>query len=301
MARDWESTFREWAKPPGVTEQQKSDNAERTIRAAIKDSHDLSKRDIIVFPQGSYRNNTNVRHDSDVDICVLCKDVFYYDLPEDNTITKQAADIGEASYEYSDFKNEVETALVRKFGRDMVKRGNKAFDIHENSYRVDADAVACFGYREYFRDIYGQIKFREGTQLHPDNGGIIRNWPEQHYRNGVDKNSATSTRFKSMVRIIKRLRNEMEENGVQEAKSAPSFLIESLVWNTPNNHFGNFEYVADIRNVLAHTFNETINIEKCREWTEINEIKYLFHFTQPWTLQQAHSFLSAAWDYIGFK
>lgn len=301
MARDWELIFREWAKPPGVTEQQKSDNAESAIRAAINDRPDLSKRNIAVFSQGSYRNNTNVRHDSDVDICVLCKDVFYYDLPKDNTITKQAADIREASYEYSAFKNEVETALVRKFGRDMVKRGNKAFDIHENSYRVDADAVTCFGYREYYRDIYGQIKFREGTQLHPDKGGIIQNWPEQHYRNGVDKNSATSTRFKSMVRIIKRLRNEMEENGFQESKSAPSFLIESLVWNTPNNHFGNSEYIADIRNILAHTFNETINVEKCREWTEINGIKYLFHSTQPWMLQKVHSFLSAAWDYIGFK
>lgn len=301
MTRDWEATFREWAKPPGITEQQKSDNAEKAIRAAIKDNTELSRRDIVVFPQGSYRNNTNVRQDSDVDICVLCKDVFYYDLPKDNSVTKQAADISESNYEYSTFKNEVESALVRKFGRNMVKRGNKAFDVNENTYRVDADVVACFGYREYYRDFSGRIRFREGTRLLPDNGGVIQNWPEQHYRNGVDKNNATSTRYKSMTRVIKRLRNEMEENGIQAVKSTPSFLIECLVWNTPNNYFGYPEYLTDIRNVLAHTFNGTISDEKCRDWTEVNGIKYLFHIRQSWTRQQAHTFLGTAWDYIGFE
>ncbi len=38
---------------------------------------------------------------------------------------------------------------VRKFG---VTRGSKAFDVHANSYRVDADVVACFEHRRrYFR------------------------------------------------------------------------------------------------------------------------------------------------------
>lgn len=301
MTRDWESTFREWSKPSSDTEQQKSDNAERAIKAAIAESPELSKRNVIVFPQGSYRNNTNVRLDSDVDICVLCKDVFFYDLPSDESVTKTSAAITDAQYEYSTFKNEVELALVRKFGRNMVKRGNKAFDIHENTYRVDADAVACFLYRDYYRDINGQIQYREGTQLQPDNGGKIENWPDQHYKNGVTKNNNTSGRFKFMTRVIKRLRNEMEENKFLDAKPAPSYLIECLVWNTPNNYFGNAEFTADIRNIFAHTFNETLAIEKCREWVEVNGIKYLFHITQLWTREQANAFLGAAWDYIGYK
>jgi hypothetical protein len=301
MTRDWESTFREWAKPPGVTEQQKSDHAEKAIKAAIAESPELSKRNIIVFPQGSYRNHTNIRLDSDVDICVLCKDVFYYDLPSDGSITKETASISDATYEYSTFKNEVEVALVRKFGRGQVKRGNKAFDIHENTYRVDSDAVACFLHREYYRGFNGQITYREGTELRPDNGAKIENWPEQHYKNGVTKNDATSGRFKSITRVIKRLRNEMEEKGIREAKSMPSYLIESLVWNVPKDHFGSSAYFADMRNVLAYTFNGTRSAEECKEWTEVNGIKYLFHFTQPWTREQAHGFLATAWDYIGFE
>lgn len=301
MSQDWETTFREWARPPGVTEEQKCNNSEKAIKAAIADSPELSKRNISVFAQGSYRNNTNVRQDSDVDICVLCKDVFYYELPSNDSITKEAAAITPASYEYSTFKNEVEAALVSKFGRNMVKRGDKAFDIHENSYRIDADAVPAFAYRDYYRDNYGRIQFREGVQLRPDSGGSIENWPEQHYRNGVAKDNATSRRFKSITRIIKRLRNEMEEKNIQEAKSVASFLIESLVWNTPNNSFGSSAYFSDIRNVLAHAFNGTLSAEKCDQWTEVNGIKYLFRYAQPWTLRQAHSFLAAAWDYIGYK
>ena len=239
MARDWESTFREWSKPSSATEQQKSDNAEKAIKAAIAESPELSKRNVIVFPQGSYRNNTNVRQDSDVDICVLCKDVSFYDLPSDESVTKTSAAITDAHYEYSTFKNEVEIALVRKFGRNMVKRENKAFDIHENTYRVDADAVACFLYREYYRYNNGQIRYRQGTELHPDDGGRIINWPDQHYENGVAKNNSTSGRFKFMTRVIKRLRNEMEEKNILEAKPVPSYLIECLLWNTPNNCFGN--------------------------------------------------------------
>jgi hypothetical protein len=300
MTRDWESTFREWSKPSSDTEEQKCKNAEKAIKAAIDESPELSKRKITVFPQGSYRNNTNVRQDSDVDICILCKDVFFYEFYDD-TITKESASIQDASYQYSTYKGEVETALVNKFGRNIVKRGNKAFDIHENTYRVDADVVACFLHHLYFRDGNGQIQYIEGAEFHPDNGGRVINWPDQHYENGVAKNNATSGRFKFTTRVIKRLRNEMDEKGILEARPIQSFLIECLVWNTPNNYFGNSEYIANVRNILAYTFNETLTNEKCSKWVEVNGRKYLFHITQPWTRDQVHTFLSAAWNYIGFK
>jgi hypothetical protein len=41
--------------------------------------------------------------------------------------------------------------------------------------------------------------------------------------------------------------------------------------------------------------------QDCTEWGEINELKYLFRISQPWTMEQAHAFVSAAWDYLGFK
>ena len=149
MSRNWEETFRAWAKPSSPTEQERADNAERMIRDAITESRTLVKHTIEVFSQGSYRNNTNVREESDVDVCVRCMDVFFYDLSMADGITKEDADISDASYTYAQFKHDIGLALVAKFGERGVTRGNKAVDVHENSYRVDAEVVACFEHRRY--------------------------------------------------------------------------------------------------------------------------------------------------------
>ncbi len=293
MARDWENTFRSWASPPGKTEQERCDNAASAIRNAIKASDKLRIRSVSVFTQGSYRNNTNVRKDSDVDIGVLCKDTFFHNqLPEGLTFSG-------ATYHYDQFKNEVEEALVNHFGRSAVKRGNKAFDIKENSYHVDADVAPFFEHRRYSTN----RTHLSGVELRPDNGNPFKviNWPEQHYANGVSKNNTTNRRYKAIVRIIKKLCNEMTDNGIAAAQPIPGFLNECLVWNVPDSNFGNNSYINDVRSCLAHLFNNTISYEKCSEWGEVSELKYLFRGSQKWTWQQAHSFISAAWNYIGFK
>lgn len=301
-SRDWEATFRAWSKPPSETEQAKCENAERMIRDAVGASSVLGGRSIKVFAQGSYKNSTNVRHDSDVDICVLRIDVLFSDFSMAEGFTRKDAGIVDVDYPYSQYKNEVEEALVARFGRRAVVRGNKAFDVHENTYRVEADVVACFEHRRYTkRGSDGRCYYLSGVELRPDNGGRIINWPQQHYDNGVGKNGATGNRFKYITRVLKRLRNEMEEAGIAAAKPVPSYLIECLVWNAPNAGFGHDQYTADVRHVLAHTFNETITDEGCSEWGEVNELKYLFRPSKPWTRTQAHAFLSAAWDYVGFE
>ena len=296
MDRDWESTFKAWAKPPGQTEQTKCENAERAARKAIEASPALNNRDITVFAQGSYRNRTNVRADSDVDICVLCRDSFFFKVPEGTT--PEDFDIHTpADYPYPQYKRDIEQALVSFLGRGAVTRGKKAINVHENTYRVDADAVACFEYRRYRSDGRNLV----GTAFLPEDGGRIVNWPEQNYENGVAKNEATGRRFKALVRILKHLRNEMAETSYKEAKHIPSFLIECLVWNVPNDGFGHDTYTADVQWTLAHLFNQTRKFEDCKEWGEINELKYLFRTSQPWTLEQANTFLWAAWNYIGFE
>lgn len=291
----WEDRFTTWAQPPGPTEQEKCDNAERAVRRAIAASPAFRDRNVRVFPQGSYRNRTNVRADSDVDISVLCTNTFYYDLPAG--MNEAAAEIQPASYDSESYRRDVSTALIAHFGATHVTPGSKAFDIHENTYRVDADVVACFEYR-YYAQNGSHIK---GTSLLPRGGGRIDNFPEQNYDNGVAKNDATGRRFKAIVRILKNLKNEMAEEGIEAAGAAPSYLLECLTWNVPNERFGHFTYATDVREVLAGIFNATLNGEDCKAWTEVNNIKYLFHESQPWTYQQAHGFADAAWDYLELR
>lgn len=295
MVTDWEPQFLLWSRPPGNTELDKCNNAETAIKNAISTSEKLKERDTRTFAHGSYKNNTNVRGDSDVDIAVVCYDSFFHDYPEGTT--SETFGNSPASYHCDTFKNEVEEALVDYFGRRSIIRGNKAFDIKENSYHVEADAAAFLEHRRYHKN----GTYISGVELRTDNGTPFRviNWPEQHYDNGVGKNSDTGRRYKSVVRIVKSLCNEMADKNIPQAKNIMGFLIECLVWNVPNGKFGHARLSADIRESLAYLFNNTMEDKDCSEWGEVCELKYLFRTSQKWTRQQAHDFIGAAWDYLG--
>ena len=166
-------------------------------------------------------------------MCVLCEDTFYYHLLPG--VPGLGVQILPAAYKFGSYKNDVERALVNRFGRANVRRGNKAFDVNENTGRVDADAAPCFAYRLYFNG----WQYHEGTALIADDTRrLITNFPQQQYDNGVAKNNATDRRFKRAVRIAKKLSHEMEEAGVASARPMASFLIESLIWNAPDHLFG---------------------------------------------------------------
>jgi len=253
----------------------------------------------------SYANNTNVRLDYDVDIAVECTEFYYHDQ------TGAAADVKKVAvekkfsaytggYTRSDFKNDVEAALVSYYGRSAIKRGNMALRVREKKTTLPADVVPCFEYHYiYDVDWMGNLQYHKGTRIYPDTGSHIHNWPDQQYARGVAKNEATGRRFKRMVRALKRLENELVREGI--IGELPSFLMECLVYNVPNEKFNQSSYKADMRSVLATIFNSTMELAKCKEWLEVNERKYLFHATQPWTYQQAHNLADRAWNLMGFE
>lgn len=304
--RDWEAVFSGWAQPPGRTEEARCENAVGAIRNAISRSPALRDRGVKVFVQGSYRNRVNVRQDSDVDVGVLCHDVFLSQLPAGKS--QASFGIVDASYGFAQFKSELEDALVAHFGRAAVTRGNKAFDIKANSYHVEADVAPFFEFRQYWED----GTYRAGVALLPDDhSGRIENFPERlveywpavplHYENGVSKNTATGRRFKGIVRILKHIRNEMEERGHPTARAIPRYLLECLAWNVPNACYDGHTWDARVQAVLLHLWSSTKEVAACKSWCEVDGIKYLFHLSQPWTREQAHALANAAWDYVGVR
>lgn len=304
IVRDWEAVCGRWAQPPGKTEESRCENAVGAIRNAIAGSPALRDRGVKVFVQGSYRNRVNVRQDSDVDVGVMCHDVFLSQLPAG----RSQADFGivDAAYGFAQFKGELEDALVAYFGRGAVTRGNKAFDIKANTYHVEADVVPLFEFRQY-RDAG---RYRAGVALLPDDGsGRIENYPERlletwpnvplHYENGVSKNEETGRRFKGMVRILKSIRNEMDERGDPSAKPIPGYLLECLAWNAPVACFDSETWIGRLRALLLHLWASTKESSGCASWCEVDGIKYLFHGSQPWKREQAHAFVGSAWEYVG--
>jgi hypothetical protein len=129
------------------------------------------------------------------------------------------------------------------------------------------------------------------------NGRKIHNYPQQHYDNGVAKNTATGRRFKAIVRVLKHLRYAMCDAGVPSAENMASFLIESMVWNVPESRFGGYSLRADLKTVMNYLFTNTQSADTCKGWFEVNGIKWLFHSSQPWTFAAANKFLLDAWAY----
>ncbi len=275
---------------------EKAANAESVVRKAIEASASLAKRSVSVFTQGSYRNRTNVREDSDVDVCVLCSDTLFpsYVLAPGYVDTE----LKDATYQYADYRKDVERALVAYFGPGGVTRGKKAFDVHANTYRIDADVVACFEYRQYQRNADNSITREPGTGFLPDAGPLIWNWPEQNYANGVSKNDTAGRFYKPAVRILKRLKNDMASAGHTSGEAAPSFLLESLLYNVSADAFQEPTWLATLKRLLGELHGTLSAKQQADDMLEVNRLKYLFRDTQPWTRQGAQAFVLDAWNYI---
>ncbi|PIR04223.1 MAG: nucleotidyltransferase [Candidatus Magasanikbacteria bacterium CG11_big_fil_rev_8_21_14_0_20_39_34] len=296
----WEDTFKSWGAAPGTTEQQKMENAENAVRKAINAETVLKNMDISIIPQGSYKSRTNVRQDSDVDICICLNSTFFPRYP----IGKTKEDYGniDGSINFDEYRNLVQRALQNYFGTEYVTPGNKAFDIHSNTSRVDADVVPAFAYRYYHGEGENDYQQPLGIAFLTNNEKKkIINWPHHTYDNGKEKQQRTGQRYKKVVRIIKKLRNKMQEESISESQDIASFLIESMVWNAPDSHFNRDTYTADVRAVLAYCFNETLPNGSHGKLGEVNDFKYLFGDHQPWSRERAHKFFSSAWDYLGFE
>lgn len=268
-------------------------NAEAAVKKAIGASEALRGRSIRVFAQGSYRNRVNVRGDSDVDVAVVCSDTFFWDGPAGSS--RETFGIIPATYQFDTFRSDVEKALTSYFGRGTITPGEKAFDVSANTYRVEADVAPFFDHRRY--DASGQ--YLEGVEMWSRSGERIINWPEQHYANGVSKNERTRRSYKGCVRILKTLRYAMIADGIKSAEDSTSFLMECLVWNAPDTSITMATWQDSMRDVLANLFNSTLSYDRCSEWGEVSELKYLFQGPKPWTWRSAHQFLSDCWDYMG--
>ncbi|MDR3388912.1 MAG: nucleotidyltransferase [Rudaea sp.] len=302
MSAEWNTRFSFWAQAPSQTETEKIERSIRAVRNAMAADGKLSAL-TKVFVQGSYRNRVNVRQDSDVDIGVLYTgDIFGVRYPEGLS----DADVGvvNSTYKYSDFKNEVETALVNYFGRAAVTRGKKAFDLHENSYRLDADVVPMFVHRRYAAD----GSYICGVQLLTDDFDLIINWPirlyessewpNQHYENGKQKNESTGRAYRGVVRIVKKLRILMDEAGFEAAKSVKGFQVECLIWNAPNDCFLHNTWYEDVKAVLRHLSVNLATLTLCRDWGEVSEFKYLIR-DQEDVRRRYELFVDTARAYIG--
>ena len=288
-----EETLNNWRKPPSNSEEEKLTNVEKMVRNCINEDATLKGMNIRIFGQGSYVNDTNVRLNSDIDLNLQYADAFYYDLPPEKT----PSDFGlnnPISYSAPVFKTHVQNALVNKFESD-VKRKNKCLAIEGNTYRVGADVVPTWQYRRYAMD----GMFVEGVRFFADSGQSVTNFPIQHIENGKLKNSQTQRRFKRLVRLFKRIRAKMIEDGESVNQNITSFLLECLVWNVPNRIFNDYETWTDrLENSILFLYGKTKEEGVYKDWVEVSSLLPLFDSDCKWTRTDVHTYLQNLWLYL---
>lgn len=284
-----------WTGPSSVTEQDKQDRTERMIREAIYAHEPFRGMSRAVYAKGSYANNTNVRSDSDVDIAVECEEAVYW-----GEHTPGAHPSGGSPYtgEWTPMKlrSELVVAFKAKFGGAVDTSGSTAIQIHSTSARVEADVVPCFSYRYYF----SPTSFREGAKVFKTDGTSVVNYSALQLANGRAKNTRTNQAYKKTVRILKRLENAMAEADYH--REVPSFFVECLVYNCPDEIFSRSPWTAVVKATLAHIYTSLDGPEPSAQddrWVEVNEAKYLFSGVQKWTRQDARDFAYAGWNYLG--
>lgn len=292
-----EETLINWTKPPSNTENEKLKNAERIVKDALQLDNFLCSKGIKTFCQGSYANDTNIRLNSDIDINVNYTDAFYYDLPQG--LDKNYFGFkNDCDYSYKEYKNDVEKALIAKFGRQNVKRKNKCLTVMENTYHAEVDVVPTWLYRSY----RGNKTYIEGMVLFADDGSKVVNFPLRHIENGKKKNENTQRRYKRMVRIFKRFKIKMEDDGFLKDNCISSFLLESLIWNCPNDIFNEYSSWSErVQAAIIFIYNNTRgDSTSCYDWREVSDLLYLFHSGRKWTKEAVNIYMKKLWMYMGY-
>lgn len=288
-----EETLSGWTGPSSDSEQEKQERAERMVRQAVKDHAPFDGVGISVFAKGSYANNTNVRSDSDVDIAVECTEVCYWE--ESSEGAHPAGTSYSGVWTPVKLRAELNRALHAKFPGQVDDTGSIALRVNANTARVDADVVPCFTYKYYF----SSSSYRQGTRVFRKDGTCLENYPKQQLDNGVAKNRVTGKSYKRAVRILKRTENALANAGLH--KQLPSYFMECLTYNCPNEILLRSTWTETIKGALAHIYTELEDSEpSSSRWLEVNEAKFLFHQSQPWSRGDGRSFVQSAWTYLGF-
>ena len=197
-----------------------------------------------VYLQGSYGSSTNIYGNSDVDIVVQLNSVFTSDFsrlsPEESFGVQASLRTVPSPYGSANFRQDVTQSLATYYGSKNVTAENKCIRVLSGGNRLQADVNACILHRRYYSvPGTGPVVF-EGIEFWAarDGRGVI-NFPKQHRWAGEYKNSKERTggRYKHLVRIFKNGRERLVRAKVLTKELAPSYFVESLVFNVPDNLF----------------------------------------------------------------
>ena len=229
-----------------------------------------------MFLQGSYKNDTNLRRDSDVDLVVQLDERLRPKVAALTGSQLQNSESHELAYgRWQSFRRLVLTALRARFGQ-AVTPGRKSLKLAKGPIPAAADVVVT-------------LKCGNGISLYvPDEHRWAASYPQQHHARGARKERGTDGRYKRATRMFKAARNHLVESNALANGTAPSYFVECLLYNVPNGLF---------RSSLGETYVEVVNWLSAAELTDFkcqNQLVDLFGPSKDqWSIDKAQAFIQA--------
>ncbi len=229
------------------------------------------------FLQGSYKNDTNLRGDSDVDLVVQ---LMVRLRPRVAALTGPELEENESHihvYEkWKSFRSQVLKALRATLGKDSVNPGRKSLKISKGILQASADVVVT-------------VNCEKGLAFFlPDEHRWVISFPQQHYARGVKKEKSTSNRYKRTIRMFKAARNLLVDKKALKNGTAPSYFIECLLYNVPDGLFHK-KLSASYSSIVEYLSTAGLEQFVCQ-----NGVRELFGESKDlWDINRAQQFIQA--------
>jgi hypothetical protein len=173
-----------------------------------------------------------------------------------------------------------------------VTVGDKAIAINAQGNRRKADVIPALDFRRYykFNGLYDQ-SFDEGICFYDKAGTRIANYPNQHCTNLTTKHRSSGLRLKPLIRVLKNLRSKLVADGLLKAGVAPSYYLEGLLYNVPDDKFSS-SYEDSFVNAINWIQREA---DKSKLVTANRQYYLLWDNTKTsWPKADCEAFLNAA-------
>ncbi|MBO9424317.1 hypothetical protein J7444_06270 [Labrenzia sp. R4_1] len=305
---EWNDRFSYWERPESTTETEQLERARRMVQCSLENDLALIVEDVRYVPQGSFTNRTNVRGEADIDIRIQhpLKRLAFGPTVQPNLafLMGNYTDTQRSFFEIGrGLRDAILENLERDFGAANIDdSGTKAIKVRAvQGSRAEVDVVPCFTLDQVFATgLLGNLTV-QGIAILGTDGSWTFNYPDQHIHNGRQKRERTGHRFKKVVRIVKRLQFDLEDQ-IDGYVRVPSFLIECLVYLVEDSYFvvstdDRFDRLVRILRRLQQILSDD---RSCLELKEINGIKPLFGAGQSWTIADARQFVAQALSHLGY-
>ena len=271
----------------------------RVVRDALLASLALARRDVRVYMQGAHADDTLIRVDDPVDIVVEGGGASYlYGFASEVSAAARAqveAANAAGSWDYWQFNGEVKEALRASFP-GAVRDGDRSLRVMHTSLSVmmaqaPAEVTIALPYRHYG----GADAWTPGVTFFTRKFDQVVQFPRLHLERGAAKDRETGGHYHATVRVAKQLRDYLCDVMALQRGVAPSYYLECLLWNVPNERYTDPSAAARLHEVIRYLGGAYLPTFEQQHGVDVLFGDPATH----WSEDHARAFIDAAGNWLG--